>query len=381
MNSHANAPPLLLALAALAWAAPARGQEASFVHRLGRDTMAVEQFTRSGNRLVGEVASRLGAAVTRLQYEVTIGSDGLPQGAIFRNRSAAGTPLPNQPGEIRLTFSRDSVKREAIFADSVSTRMLAATQGVPLQSPAFGLYEIPFAHMRQGNAQSATFAVVNTGGGNPGSVTFTAAGGDTIRASNGTVYRVDREGRVLAIDASNTTQKLMASRSSERVDPAAVAGGMTAAGTLSQRGAAHASFTRSVVFINYGRPQVRERTVWGGTLVPPDTIWRAGANEATHLATSRAISFGDVTLEPGLYTLWVFNASSGGPQLVINRQVGQWGTQYDQAQDIARIPMTLAAAPDHVEEFTITIRNLGGNRGAIDLAWGAQVATAEFGAR
>jgi hypothetical protein len=93
------------------------------------------------------------------------------------------------------------------------------------------------------------------------------------------------------------------------------------------------------------------------------------------------LTFGDVTLEPGLYTLWVFNASSGGPQLVINRQVGQWGTQYDQAHDIARIPMTLAATSEHVEELTITIRNLGGNRGAIDFAWGAQMATAEFGVR
>jgi hypothetical protein len=34
-----------------------------------------------------------------------------------------------------------------------------------------------------------------------------------------------------------------------------------------------------------------------------------------------------------------------------------------------------------VEEFTITIRSLGGGRGALDFAWGSQVATATFTAR
>ena len=40
--------------------------------------------------------------------------------------------------------------------------------------------------------------------------------------------------------------------------------------------------------------------------------------------------------------------------------------------------MTLAATPEHVEDFTITIRSLGQNRGAIELAWGDKVATAAF---
>ena len=37
----------LIALSALAFATPALAQETVFVHRLGRDTVAVEQFTRT----------------------------------------------------------------------------------------------------------------------------------------------------------------------------------------------------------------------------------------------------------------------------------------------------------------------------------------------
>jgi hypothetical protein len=132
-----------------------------------------------------------------------------------------------------------------------------------------------------------------------------------------------------------------------------------------------------VVFVNYGRPQVRGRTVWGGLLVPADTLWRLGANEATHLATSRELIFSNVVVPPGLYTLWFFNAADG-PMLVINRQVGQWGTSYDAARDLGRIPVQMAATPEHVEDFTITLRNLGPGRGAIDFAWGDRMATAAF---
>ena len=181
------------------------------------------------------------------------------------------------------------------------------------------------------------------------------------------------------MDASGTTQKLMSTRGTG-LDFEGIASRMAPLGALSTRGVAMGSFMQSVVFVNYGRPQVRGRSVWGGLLVPPDTIWRLGANEATHLATSRELTFGTVVVPPGLYTLWLFNAT-GAPMLVINKQVGQWGTSYDAAQDLARIPVTMAPTPEHVEDFTITLRNVGPGRGAIEFAWGAQMATAAFTVR
>jgi hypothetical protein len=371
---------ILSVVAALTMAGRADAQSASFVLRLGRDTIAVEQYTRTANRMTGEVASRAGAAVTRLQYDVALGNDGRATSVTYRQRNAAGAPLPNQPTEVRIAFVGDSARREAVFADSVSTRTVAAARGTPFQSPAFGLLEIAFVQLRRGNEPNLQFGAVNLAG-NPAQLTLTAAGGDTVRASTGFVYRVDREGRLLSVDGTATTQKFISTRGTAAIDVAAVAGRMTPAGTLSPRGAAHGSFMQSVVFISYGRPQVRERTVWGGVLVPFDAIWRTGANEATHLATSRELAFGDLVVPPGLYTLYIYNAQSG-PQLAINRQVGQWGTVYDQAQDLGRVPLTMSNTPEHVEEFTITIRSLGGGgRGAIDFAWGPQMATATFTAR
>ncbi len=376
----------LIAFAAAA-STSASAQQTSFVYRLGRDTIAVEQFTRTANRVTGEVVNRSGAAVTRLQYEVTLDANGRPTATVYRQRNAAGAPLPNAPTEIRLTFVGDSVKREAVFADSTNVRMLPAVRGTPFVGPAYGMMEVAFAQMRRAAQPTATFTLVGTGAGNPGPIVFTAAGNDTFRTPDGRVFRVDREGRIQSLDASSTTQKLLSTRSTDRVDIAAIAGRMTPTGVLSARGVAHGSFMQSVVFVNYGRPQVRERTVWGGTLVPLDEIWRAGANEATHLATTRELTFGNVVVPPGLYSLWIYNDRNAGPQLAINKQIGQWGAAlpmtnvYNQANDVGRVAMTLAAAPAHVEEYTITIRNVGPGRGAIDFAWGDKVATAPFTVR
>ena len=376
--------PAISAVAMFSLPAPALGQDASFVVMLGRDTVAIEKYTRTATKLTGELASRFGPTGNRLSYEVTLGSNGRPVSAVYRARPLTGAPAATAAREVRVTFLGDSVKREAVYADSTNTRMLPAVHGTPYVYPAFGLLEIAFADLRKSKATSAAMTMVGVGAGTPGTQNFSVAAGDTIRMAvvggPPIVFRADKDGRLLSVDGSGTTQKLLSTRITAAIDFEGIAGRMTPLGTLSARGTATGSFLQSVVFVNYGRPQVRGRTVWGGLLVPPDTIWRLGANEATHLATSRELTFGTTVVPPGLYTMWLFNAT-GGPMLVINKQVGQWGTVYDPAQDLARIPVTMAATPEHVEDFTITIRNVAQGRGAIDFAWGSQVATAVFTVR
>jgi hypothetical protein len=132
-----------------------------------------------------------------------------------------------------------------------------------------------------------------------------------------------------------------------------------------------------MIVVDYGRPSVRDRSVWGGTLVPFDSVWRAGANDATHLFTTRTLTMGSLTLAPGMYSLWVQHTRTG-TFLIVNKQTGQWGTQYDAAQDLGKVALTMAPTPSHVEEFTIAVKALGATRGALELSWGSQMASAPF---
>lgn len=373
MNRTAH---IALAIAAII-PAEVTAQDGVIVYRLGRDTIAVEQFSRTPGRFSGEMVSRSGGAVVRTQYDISV-TNGRPTAAVVRRRQADGTPFASQPTEYRFTFRADSAIRETVWADSVQRRSFAAANAF-LGLPVFAYAPLELVNAL-GRGRRDSLPAVAIGGTNVGLVGIETLGGDTLRLRGGfygMLLRFDREGRLQSVDGSLTTNKSVGTRSSGRVDIAAIAQAMRPTGVLSPRATAYASFAQGPIFINYASPAVRGRTVWGGTLVPFDSIWRTGANEATHLATSKTIQLGDMTLAPGLYTLWTQHTRAR-TFLIVNRQVGQWGTQYNAANDIGRVAMNVAATPGHVEDFMITVRSLGQGRGAIDLAWGDKVATANF---
>jgi hypothetical protein len=371
---------LTLALVAATPLTSARAQDASLTFQLGRDTVAIEQFTRTPTRFTGEVVRRQ-PAIQRTQYDVTLGADGRPTRALVRQRQANGSPLATGPTEIRLTYFADSVKRELVFADSISARTIAARRALfilPVPSAA----TLELLHLAQKAAPADSFQAIGLGG--IGWYRLVPMSGDTVRLSGGPYpfhLRFDGQSRLLVVDGSSTANKVVGTRAAGGLDIAAIAARMTPMGAASGRGTARMNFSAgAIVSIDYGRPLVRDRTVWGGTLVPFDSVWRTGANDATHLMTSRPLVFGELTIPAGLYTLWTQHSRSG-TTLLVSKQVGVWGTAFDSTQVLGRVPMQLANAPAHVEEFTITVRNVGQNRGAIDLAWGPMIATASFSVR
>ncbi|HEX6316550.1 MAG TPA: DUF2911 domain-containing protein [Gemmatimonadaceae bacterium] len=366
-------------LLSLVSTAPIAAQQASFVYRLGRDTVAIEQFTRAPNRVTGEMVQRTGAAVALVRYDVALDSEGRPVSASFRRVQADGMPFPNNPTEVRLTFTPDSVTREVVRGDSVQRTAYRVSQAmVAFPVYVYGPVELLAARRRRGGADSIAALGM---AGNPGFIGLEAAGGDTLRL-RGAPYPMrfvfDAAGLLQAVDGSMTTNKVMATRGPGGIDLAAIARALRPTGVLSARDVARGAFgAGGIVLVDYSRPSVRERTVWGGTLVPVDSIWRAGANDATHLFTTRTLTFGALAVPPGTYTLWI-QYTRNGTFLIVNRKIGQWGTEYDASQDVGRIPMQMTATPAHVEEFMIAVRNLGQNRGALEFAWGDAMWSAAF---
>lgn len=355
-------------------------QPASFVYRLGKDTVAIEQYTRTATRITGEMVQRSGAAVVRVQYDMEVGKDGRPVSATIKRLQGDGSVAPNQPTETRFRIGADSIIREVVFADSVQRRAFAAQKAmVNFPTFVYGPTELLATIKKAGGKTDSILAVGAAGG--LGFAGFTPGGADTLRLRGGAyamVLRYDSNARLLSIDGSGTTNKSIATRSAGGLDIAAMAKVMKPTGTLSARDVARGAFGQGgIVLVDYGRPQVRERTVWGGALVPVDSVWRAGANDATHLFTSRTLTFGSLVVPPGAYTLWI-QYTKAGPMLIINKGIGQWGTQYDAAQDLGKIAMTMTATPSHVEELTVTVRSMGPTRGTIEYAWGPSVASAAF---
>lgn len=136
---------------------------------------------------------------------------------------------------------------------------------------------------------------------------------------------------------------------------------------LSPRDSVFCLIDTNMISIHYGRPSMRGRKIMGG-LVPWDSVWRTGANEATHLKTNYDMVIGGVPLPKGRYTVWTLPSPKGW-KFIINKQTGQWGTKYDARQDYARFDAIVEQLPTPVETLTIAFDATGKTHGRLKLMW------------
>jgi hypothetical protein len=121
------------------------------------------------------------------------------------------------------------------------------------------------------------------------------------------------------------------------------------------------------ITIEYSRPFLKGRHV-GQELAPYGKVWRTGANEATSFTTEADLTVGGANVPAGKYTLYSL-PSEGTWKLIINKQTGQWGTQYDESQDLARVDMQKSQLSQPVEQFTISFDKKGDNSADLVLEW------------
>ena len=132
------------------------------------------------------------------------------------------------------------------------------------------------------------------------------------------------------------------------------------------------------VMIEYGRPSMKGRDLLA--LVEPGKVWRMGADKSTTYTSDARLSFGKMAVPAGSYSLWLKKVGDQSFELVFNKQVGQWGTQYSGSiDDVASIPMSFSEGSEAVEMFTLTLaRGAKANAGELTLQWGKAVLKAPF---
>jgi hypothetical protein len=112
----------------------------------------------------------------------------------------------------------------------------------------------------------------------------------------------------------------------------------------------------SKVTVDYSRPSVRGREVWG-KLVPygwnvqgfgagNSAPWRAGANENTTISFSHPATLEGREVPAGEYGLFfVINEDNSG-EVILSKDFRSWGSFfYDQKNDLIRIPIQLRSIP------------------------------------
>lgn len=365
-----------------ACAAGACGREptGSFVAMLGpTDTIAVESYTRTGERLTGRSVVASPHAEVRA-YEVSFG----PGGEVTHVHFTSGSPGEDPATVADFTYSADSVAVE-IRRDTTTQRFTVATEGkvpLPFFEDLFAFWEMSLARAMESGEDSTTIGALAGRGMLP--IGFERVGegaADFSYPQWGTVHASMAGGLLQSLDMTETTGKYTVARvPSVDVDGVAAAwAARPAPGALSPRDTASATVGAAHVAIDYGRPSMRGRKVFGG-IVPWGEVWRLGANEATQLITDRDLVIGGTPVPAGTYSLWCLPTSSEWT-LVVNAQHGQWGTQHDPSRDIASIPLEVGALSDPVEQLSVEVVAGGGGKGTIELSWENTRASVPFTVR
>lgn len=348
------------AAAPLAAQQPAARDSGAFVVMLGADTIAVERYVRTPGRLEGEMLLRTPATVHR-RWVAEIGAGERVTRFTYDARRLAGGTAPTHA---ELTFAADAVTAAVRAGGRDTTLRVAAAGAQPYVHFSYSVMEQLLRAAGQPAAgDSVVLPVLSVGAARPTPAVVRRLGRDSallaVFDTNPYRMQVDAAGRILGLRGDATTQKVVVRRV-PAVDMAAVGRAWAALdsagaamGVLSPLDSATGLVGGAEVAVTYSRPSLRGRALLG-LLVPYDAPWRTGANAATILRTSHDLVIGGTRVPAGRYSLWTIVGRTGA-QLVVNRQTGQWGTEYDPAHDLARIPLTMTSGHPVREQFTFAI--------------------------
>ncbi|MEM7356600.1 MAG: DUF2911 domain-containing protein [Acidobacteriota bacterium] len=133
----------------------------------------------------------------------------------------------------------------------------------------------------------------------------------------------------------------------------ALAGREDDAQRASKNGKTTGTIGGAEVSIEYGRPKVKGREIWGG-LVPYGKVWRTGADEATTITFSCDVTIEDQKLAAGTYALFTVPGADQW-QFVFNRVAEQWGAyRHDAKEDALRVAAQPSSS-EHVEAMQFAI--------------------------
>jgi hypothetical protein len=125
----------------------------------------------------------------------------------------------------------------------------------------------------------------------------------------------------------------------------------------------------SKVSVDYHRPKVKGREIWGTKLANYGTpAWRAGANETTAVTFSDDVTVNGKAIPAGTYGLHIV-LSEDKWTFIFNKNYKTWGTfQYKADADVARVEVSSSDAP-HQEELLFGFENLKDNGADMFVHW------------
>lgn len=127
-------------------------------------------------------------------------------------------------------------------------------------------------------------------------------------------------------------------------------------------------FSTSFIKLNYSRPSVKERVIFGH-LVPYGKVWRTGANEATKITFGEDLILAGHPVKSGEYALYTIPGQKEWT-IILNKGLSNWGTAgFDKKDDVLEFSVPVKYVKDIQQSFSIHIEDLTDNSCNIVLSW------------
>ena len=346
----------------------------AFVVRLGTDTVALEQYTRTATQLRGEYVVRTPRSLHRI-YTADLNPDGTVRRWELVTHNIGGGPGPMET-KASVDFSGDTAVMVSPQGDGTVTSKFAVPRGTfPFLIYGYGLLEHMGRWARATGKDSVRFTALASANQTSGGY-IRKRGGDTLvfMLDEGQLagvgpftFRLDRQGQITWLTGKGSTLQVEVQRvASVPMAQATQSFANRPLGQLSPRDTARATIGGAAVWIDYSRPSRRGSDIFGA-LEPWNKVWRTGANAATQLNTPVDLVIGGATVPAGKYSVWTLPSPTGW-KVIINKQNGQWGTEYHPEQDLVRVEARTETLATPVEQFVIAFEPIAAPS-AITFAW------------
>jgi len=363
-----------------------------FLTMLGQDTISIESITRQGNTLTSDEVDRFPSVRIR-HTVVNLNDDGSIRHLVM-NIHTPSEPSGQRDRDVVADVAGNKVHLSKTDSTGTVNRDFPTGGGIVVAHvpQMYSLYELYFAAA----LKKAAASKLPAGGPVPmrqfyidrefdrfplGEVTVKPLDSGKMEITHdwlsGTGEALmDSEGNMLSYSGAQTTYDVRVKRLETPPDVKDIAdrfegkekeGGFVK--SLSVRDTTRAQIGNSTLTVDYGRPLLRGRTLLGD-VIPYDYVWRTGANAATQFTTSTPIILAGMQLPAGTYTLFTA-PHTNGVDLIVNKQTGQWGTEYNPSLNLGRAPMISEVTAKPVEEFTISIKPGDNRHGTLVLEWGS----------
>lgn len=362
------------------------GRVSAWVTTLGNEVVAVESCMRTAERLSGDIVLRV-PGTTRYHYSLTFQKDGSVRKSEFTIKPL-GAPGVDEHRRLEMEFGREGVRVVSVVQGEtqVAHRSAGPSPNVLFLGGyassyglygSFGMYEHLLSRLPVHGSESMS---VETFSADTGKISIRQF--KRLSPTEGEIsffkmawmqVALDGSGNIVSADATATTERTLTKRVEsldvDRIEREFVAldRAKKGLGEISPNVETRATILGAPVAVKYGSPRLRGRSGVSRALAASGAVWRTGANEATTIDFGRDMIVGNVRVPAGRYSLWT-QVRGEGAELIINKEAGQWGTEYHKGMDLARVTLQTAVVDSPIENFTIGLVN-GGSGWELLIEW------------